>query len=59
MEDIESLKRRHQELEAELVAIEAHVSLTPAEQVARARLKKEKLAIKDRMLMITAPESRV
>jgi hypothetical protein len=58
MEDIETLKRRHRELEEELVAIDSQVSLTPTEQVARVRLKKEKLAIKDRLLVLTAPESR-
>ena len=57
MEDIETLRRRHSELEAELVAIESHVSLTPAEQAVRTRLKKEKLVIKDRILLMTAPES--
>jgi uncharacterized protein YdcH (DUF465 family) len=58
MEDIETLKRRHRELEEELVAIESHLSLTPTEQATRVRLKKEKLAIKDRLLILTAPESR-
>jgi uncharacterized protein YdcH (DUF465 family) len=54
--DMDSLKARHQELESQIAALEAQLSLSPREQAERARLKKEKLAIKDRMaLLATTP----
>jgi hypothetical protein len=49
MTEIDTLRQRHKELEEALAAIEAHLSLTPKEQAERSQLKKEKLAIKDRI----------
>lgn len=55
MTEIDALKQRHKELEQALAAIEAHLSLTAKEQAERAKLKKEKLAIKDRIqVLLTA-----
>lgn len=53
MDDIDTLKQHHQKLEAELAVIEAQLSWTPAEQMLRTRLKKEKLAIKDRIASLS------
>jgi hypothetical protein len=53
-QELEGLKKRHQDLEKRLAALDRHLSLTTAEQTERARLKKEKLQVKDRILVITA-----
>ena len=56
MTEIDTLRQRHKELEEALVAIDAHLSLTAKEQAERAKLKKEKLAIKDRIqLLLSRP----
>jgi uncharacterized protein YdcH (DUF465 family) len=52
MTEIDSLKQRHRELEDALALIDAHPSLTSKEQAERAQLKKEKLAIKDRIQIL-------
>lgn len=52
MTEIDALRQRHKELEEALAAIEAHLSLTAREQAERAKLKKEKLAIKDRIQVL-------
>ncbi len=52
-EDADGLERRHEELERKLAALDRHLSLTPDEQVERARLKKEKLWVKDRLLLLS------
>lgn len=57
-DDMDSLKTRHQELESQLAALDAQLSLSPREQAERSRLKKEKLAIKDRMAVIAAAAQR-
>ncbi len=49
MTEIDTLRQRHKELEEALASIEAHLSLTPKEQAERSQLKKEKLAIKDKI----------
>lgn len=50
------LKERHGAIERRLAELDRHLSLTPAEQVERAQLKKEKLRTKDRLaLLSTAP----
>jgi hypothetical protein len=54
MTEIDTLRKRHQELEEALAAIDAHLSLTTKEQAERAKLKKEKLAIKDRIQILLA-----
>jgi hypothetical protein len=57
MTDIDALRQRHKELEEALAAIDAHLSLTAKEQAERAKLKKEKLAIKDRIAALQAKTS--
>jgi hypothetical protein len=57
MTEIDTLKQRHKELEEALATIEAHVSLTAKEQAERAKLKKEKLAVKDRIQLLLAKTS--
>jgi uncharacterized protein YdcH (DUF465 family) len=53
LEDLEGLRKRHLALEQRLADLGRHVSLTPAEQNERARLKKEKLWLKDRIQALT------
>ena len=57
MTEIDALRQRHKELEQALAAIEAHLSLTAKEQAERAKLKKEKLAIKDRIQVLLTKAS--
>jgi hypothetical protein len=57
MTEIDTLRQRHKELEEALAAIDAHLSLTAKEQAERAKLKKEKLAIKDRIAVLLAQTS--
>jgi hypothetical protein len=52
MTEIDTLRQRHKELEDALATIDAHLSLTAKEQAERARLKKEKLAVKDRIQLL-------
>ena len=52
VEGLEALRNQHKELEARLATLDRHLSLTVAEQAERARLKKEKLAIKDRIQLL-------
>ena len=52
MTDIDTLRQRHRELEEALAAIDAHLSLTAREQTERTKLKKEKLAIKDKIQLL-------
>ncbi len=52
MTEIDALRQRHKELEEALAAIEAHLSLTTKEQTERVQLKKEKLAIKDKIQVL-------
>ncbi len=58
MVEIEGLRERHGKLEGEIAALERRRALTPAEQIQRARLKKEKLRIKDRLLTLGGKDSR-
>jgi hypothetical protein len=52
--ELDGLKQRHQDLERRLAALDRHLSLTTAEQSERARLKKEKLQVKDRIQVLTS-----
>ena len=52
--ELDGLKQRHQDLERRLAALDRHLSLTTAEQTERARLKKEKLQVKDRIHALTS-----
>lgn len=51
---LQVLRARHADLEQRLTDLERHRSLTPAEQLERAELKKLKLATKDRIQQIEA-----
>jgi hypothetical protein len=50
---ISELRSRHGEIEQRLLELDRHLSLTSDEQVERARLKKEKLWSKDRIVALT------
>jgi len=52
VEDLEALRNQHKDLEAKLATLDRQLSLTVAEQAERVRLKKEKLAIKDRIHLL-------
>jgi uncharacterized protein YdcH (DUF465 family) len=52
--ELDGLKERHRDLEKRLAALDRHLSLTTDEQSERARLKKEKLQVKDRILVLTS-----
>lgn len=49
IEVVQELRQRHHELGKQLDSLNRHLSLTPAEQIESARLKKEKLLLKDRI----------
>jgi hypothetical protein len=51
-EALEALRKHHKDLESRLEALDRHLSLTVQEQAERARMKKEKLAIKDRIQLL-------
>jgi hypothetical protein len=56
VDSLEVLRSQHQFLESRLAVLERQLSLTSKEQTERARLKKEKLAIKDRIqLLLSRP----
>ena len=48
------LRERHGEIERRLVELDRHLSLSPDEQLERARLKKEKLRTKDRLALLAS-----
>jgi len=48
------LKNRRGEIERRLAELDRHLSLSPDEQLERARLKKEKLRAKDRLAELAA-----
>lgn len=54
VENLETLRSQHQSLEIRLAALESQLSMTGAEQAERVRLKKLKLAIKDRIQLLLA-----
>lgn len=49
---LDRLRTEHRALEARLAELESHLSLSPDEQIERARLKKMKLAKKDQILSL-------
>jgi hypothetical protein len=51
------LRERHGEIERRLTELDRHLSLSPDEQLERARLKKEKLRNKDRIALLAAHPS--
>ncbi len=51
---LEQLRNEHSRLKARLTELDGHVSLTTEEQIERVRLKKLKLATKDRIAAVTA-----
>ena len=51
------IRERHGEIERRLSELQRHLSLTPDEQLERARLKKEKLLMKDRLAMLAAHQT--
>jgi len=54
MVELVELRERHSQLERRLSELDRHLSLTPDEQLERARLKKEKLRTKDRIVLLAA-----
>jgi hypothetical protein len=54
---VEQLRSQHAQLDARLHELEHHISLTAEEQLEIARLKKLKLATKDRIALITSRKS--
>jgi hypothetical protein len=50
--DMSALMARHQDLERQLAALDRHLALSADEQLERTRLKKEKLRVKDRILLL-------
>jgi hypothetical protein len=53
--ELSRLEKRHQKLKDRVAEIEARVSLTAAEQVELAKLKKQKLATKDAIRALAVP----
>jgi uncharacterized protein YdcH (DUF465 family) len=51
-DDLETLRAAHRELERRLEALSRHVALTSDERLEQAQLKKQKLRLKDRMLLL-------
>ncbi len=49
---LQTLRAEHRALELRLAELERHLSLTPAEQIERAQLKKLKLAKKDAIVRL-------
>jgi hypothetical protein len=48
-DQVEELRQQHHELKRQLESLNKHLSLTPDEQIQSARIKKEKLLLKDRI----------
>ena len=55
--ELAQLRERHSEIQRRLSELERHLSLTPDEQLERARLKKEKLRAKDRIVLLASMTS--
>jgi hypothetical protein len=54
VESLETLRSQHHSLESRLAALDRQLTLTVEEQTERVRLKKKKLAIKDRIQALLA-----
>jgi len=52
--ELAQLRERHSEIQRRISELDRHLSLTPDEQLERARLKKEKLRAKDRIALLAA-----
>lgn len=57
VENLETLRNQHHFLETRLAALDRQLSLTTEEQTERVRLKKQKLAIKDRIQLLLSQTS--
>ena len=57
VEDLEALRKQHQDLEAKLEVMDRQLYLSSKEEAERARLKKQKLAIKDRIHLLLSRAS--
>jgi uncharacterized protein YdcH (DUF465 family) len=55
---LEQLRSEHARLEARLRELDRHLSLSPEEQVERARIKKAKLQLKDDILHLSQKQAR-
>jgi len=57
VENLETLRSQHHFLETRLAALDRQLTLTAEEQAERVRLKKKKLAIKDRIQSLLSQTS--
>ena len=57
LDEVMALRALHQELEQRLSILDAHVYLTPEEQVERKQIQKKKLRLKDRMQILQTRRS--
>jgi hypothetical protein len=58
VEDLEALRKQHRDLEAKIEVMDRQLYLSAKEEAERARLKKQKLAIKDRIhLLLSRPSA--
>lgn len=57
VENLETLRSQHHSLESRLAVLDRQLTLTVDEQTERVRLKKQKLAIKDRIQCLLAQTS--
>lgn len=51
-DEVDQLTARHRDLERQLNVLDRHLALSAEEQLERTRLKKEKLRVKDRLLLL-------
>ena len=54
VDEVGELTARHGDLERRLHALDRHLALSAEEQLERTRLKKEKLRVKDRLMLLEA-----
>jgi uncharacterized protein YdcH (DUF465 family) len=55
---LDQLRAEHAKLEARLRELDRHLSLSPEEQLERARIKKAKLQLKDDILHLSQQQAR-